>query len=64
VNPALQQVTWRHVWYAALYVAVGLFFLLFLSAVVGLLAIAAGLVVAGFALRPLLRTGNGRIRTP
>lgn len=63
VNPAIKQVTWRHVGYAAVYVVAGLFFLLFLSVAVGLLSIAAGLVLAGFALRPLLRTGNGRIRT-
>jgi Domain of unknown function (DUF1707) len=64
VNPAVKQVTWRHVGYAALYVVVGLFFLLFLTPLVGLLTIAAGLLLGGFALRPILRSGNGRIRTP
>jgi hypothetical protein len=50
--------------YAALYVVVGMFFLVFLTPVVGLVAIAAGLAIAGVALRPLLRTGNASIRTP
>jgi hypothetical protein len=64
VNPAVKQVKWRHVVYAALYVVVGMFFLVFLTPVVGLVAIAAGLAIAGVALRPLLRTGNASIRTP
>ena len=57
VDPELEKVQWRHVVYAAAYVLLGLFLLLF-QPVVGLVALAAGLVLGGFSLRPLLRTGH------
>ncbi len=51
----------RHLVYAALYVVVGLFLALFLAPVVGVLAIAGGLVLAGFALRPLYAGGRASV---
>ena len=60
VDPELRKVQWRHVVYAAAYVLLGLFLLLF-QPVVGLVALAAGLVLGGFSLRPLFRTGPARV---
>jgi hypothetical protein len=52
--PAPGRVRWRHVAYAAAYVLLGLFILLFLHSVVGVLAILAGLGLGAWTLRPLL----------
>jgi hypothetical protein len=57
INPELPKVQWRHVIYAAAYVLLGLFLLLF-QPVVGLVALVVGLVLGGFTLRPLFRTGS------
>jgi hypothetical protein len=62
-EPAPNPVKWRHVVYAVAYVVLGLFFLLFLHTVVGLLAVVAGLVLGGVALRPLLRSDDVRVTT-
>jgi len=59
VEPVPSQVRWRHVVYAALYVLVGLAFLL-LAPVVGVVVIIAGLVLGTFALRPLWRPHPAR----
>ena len=48
----------RHLVYAVGYVVVGLFLALFLAPAVGILAIVGGLVLAGFALRPLYAGGR------
>ena len=60
VDPEPKKVQWRHVVYAAAYVLLGLFLLLF-QPVVGLVALAAGLVLGGVSLRPLFRTGSVRV---
>jgi hypothetical protein len=55
VGPEVRNVTWRHVFYAVLYVVLGLVFLLVLHSVIGVLVVAGGLVLGAVALRPLWR---------
>ena len=54
------RVRWRHVAYAVGYVLIGLV-LLPIQPIVGGLAVVAGLVLAGYALRPLLATSATRV---
>jgi hypothetical protein len=62
-NPALPpQVRWRHVAYAAGYVLIGLVLLAF-QPLVGVLAVIAGIVLGGYALRPLLATRRTRVNS-
>lgn len=60
VNPALGDVRWRLVGYAAGLVLLGLFVLMF-QALVGLAVVVAGLALGGAGLKPLLRTGRVRV---
>ncbi len=62
-DPALPPpVRWRHVAYAAGYVLIGLVLLAF-QPFVGVLAVIAGLVLGGYALRPLLATRRTRVNS-
>ena len=54
------KVRWRHVAYAVGYVLIGLV-LLPIQPIVGGLAVVAGLVLAGYALRPLLAASATRV---
>jgi hypothetical protein len=63
VRSPLREVTWRHVVYAAAYVVIGSFLLL-LQPVVGVVVVVAGLALGGYTLRPLWRSGSGRITSP
>ncbi len=60
LNPALRDVRWRLVGYAAALVLLG-FFLLVLQPLVGLAVVVVGLVLGGVGLKPLLRTGRVRV---
>ncbi|HEY3529392.1 MAG TPA: DUF1707 domain-containing protein [Nocardioides sp.] len=62
VNPALKDVRWRRTGYAAALVLVGLVLLL-VQPVVGLVVLAAAVVLGAWTLRPLLRTTTVRVRT-
>ncbi len=60
-DPAMPPpVRWRHVAYAAGYVLIGLVLLAF-QPIVGGLAVIAGLILGGYALRPLLATRRTRV---
>lgn len=54
-RPAAGKIAWRHALYAVAYVVLGLGFLVFLHAWVGIVAVVGGLVLGAFALRPLLQ---------
>ncbi|MGC4110569.1 MAG: DUF1707 domain-containing protein [Nocardioides sp.] len=62
INPALRKVRWHHLLYAAAYVVIG-FLVTFLSTVVGLIAIVAGLGLAAWTLRPLF-SGRRDVTSP
>jgi hypothetical protein len=64
VDPPPGQVKRRYVVYAVGYVLIGLFLVLFVSPVVGLLSVVGGLALGGYALRPMFRTTNDRVTTP
>jgi hypothetical protein len=59
-DPAPPHVRRRHVAYAAAYVVVGLL-LLTVTPILGELAVVAGLVLGGFALRPLFASSSTRV---
>jgi len=56
-------VVWRHLLYAAVYVVVGLFVLI-LQPIIGLLAIAAGIALGVYTLRPLYGSGRTKVNDP
>ncbi len=58
--PHQQRVVLRHLLYAAVYVVIGLF-LLILQPIIGLLAIAAGLALGAYTLRPLYWPRRNRV---
>lgn len=57
VSPALRTVKWHHLLYAVVYVVIGLLVTL-RQPVVGMLILVGGLLLGGYTLRPLLRSGE------
>lgn len=58
VSPAVRTVQWRHVLYAVMYVALGVFLLLALHSAIGVASILVGLGLGAWTLRPLYAAGG------